>query len=459
MIPFTMLTTTIGIIILLVILYSISFVRVPVDKAAVITGFGKSRVLIGKNGFRVPFFSTVCYVSLEAIPLAIEVDALAKGDINVKLTGTAVVKIASDRDSVIEATQRFCNDGAKKTLEKISQVTESVVTGSLRSVAAGLTPEEINGERAKFEVSVANNIIEDLRKQGLTLDSVTLSDISTPDGYFANKTEPKMAESKSAADIAKAERQRDANIKTSAANQESAKAQSEAEALIALANKDKQVKIENYRAEQENAKIEANKAIEMKNIELAQVQATRAEQELIATQIKPAEANRKQAEIEADARKIAAIKQAEAEAEAVKAKAKAEADAIRLKGQAEADAVRAKAIAEAEGLEKKAEAFAKYNDAAKLDLLVPLFNAMAQAQADALSGIDKVTIVGNGDDVGGYSDNVARNLASSMQLINDLTGVDPKGLITKDFRKDINVSMSNADGHPDADIIDAQTKE
>lgn len=449
-------------IVLITILYLLSYVKVPVDKAAVITGVGKRKVLIGKCGWKVPFLDSVCYVSLENIPLQINVGALAKGNINVLLNGTAVVKIDSVEDAVLYATERYCNDGTDQTVQKIKQVTEPIIEGALRGSSAELTPEEINESRDKFEKDVKESVVSILRPMGLKLDSYTLNDIKTPDGYFENKTEPKMAESRSLAAIAKAERQRDAEIKTADADREANKARLKSDTDIAEANRDKKVKMEQYRAEENQAtvdanaaaelrKIEKNKEIEAHNAELETIKAQTVEKRLVAEVEKPAQAERKKKEIEAEATANAALIEAKAKAQALKIAAEAEANAIKIKGEAEATAIKAKAIAEAEGLEAKAKAYERYNDVGKLDILAPVIKEIGKASAESLKAIDKVTIVDghDGESVNGFGNNCYKNIASSMEAIQEITGIDPKGLIEKDYKKDVRLHIEKEDASSD----------
>lgn len=453
----TLILVVVGVvaaIILFVLVYFLSYVKVPVDKAAVITGVGKRKVLIGKCGWKVPFLDSVCFVSLENIPLQINVGAIAKGNINVLLNGTAVVKIDSVEEAVGLATERFCNNGTANTVKKIKEVTEPIIEGALRGSSAELTPEEINESREKFENDVKDSVISILRPMGLKLDSYTLNDIKTPDGYFENKTEPKMAESRSLAAIAKAERQRDAEIKTADAEREANKARLKADTDIAEANRDKKVWTEKYRAEENQAtvdanaakvmrEIEKNKEIEKQNAELETIKAETVEKRLIAEIEKPAQAAQKKREIEAQAEANAEIIAAEAKAKALRIAAEAEAQAIRLKGEAEASAIKAKALAEAQGLEAKAKAYEKYNDVGKLDILAPVITEIGKASAESLKGIDKVTIVdgGEGDNVNGFGNNCYKTIASSMEAIHEITGVDPKGLIEKDYKKQIDLNV------------------
>lgn len=268
----------------------------------VVTGTGKRRVLIGKCGWKVPFFDSVCYVSLENIPLSINVGAIAKGNINVVLNGTAVVKVDNTEDAVLAAAKRI-------------------------------------------------------------------------------------------------------------------------------------------------REIEKSKEIEKQNAELEMFKAEAVEKRLIAEIEKPADAERKKVEIQATAAANAAIIEAEAKAKAMKIAAQAEAEAIRLKGEAEAASIQAKAIAEAKGIEEKAKAFERYNEAAKLDLLAPVITEIGRASAESLKGIDKVTIVdgGDGGNVNGYANNTFKQIASSMEVIRELTGVDPKEMLEKDYKKNLNLNVNGLD--------------
>lgn len=156
------------------------------------------------------------------------------------------------------------------------------------------------------------------------------------------------------------------------------------------------------------AQIQVQIAAEQKNIELAQKRAERKAAELQETVVKPAEAAQRETELRAEAAKIQAIKEAQAEAEAKKLDAEAEAamisqrgqaeaEAIAARGQAEAEAILRKGLAEAEALEKKAEALAKMNEAGKLQMVMDILPAFAQAIAEPMSKIGNVTVIGGGE--------------------------------------------------------------
>lgn len=142
---------------------------------------------------------------------------------------------------------------------------------------------------------------------------------------------------------------------------------------------------------------------------------------------KPADAARYQAEQEAEARRIALVKQAEADAERArltgegeKAHRAALAEAVRIEGEAEADAIGA---AEADAMHKKADAFARYGDAAVLQMLVEVLPSVVAKASEPLSAVDKMTVIST-DGAGQLARTVADNVAQGVELLSSTTGVD-----------------------------------
>lgn len=242
----------------------------------------------------------------------------------------------------------------------------------------------------------------------------------------------------------------------------------------------------------ETEKIQISIATEQKNIELAQKKAERKEKELLETMVKPAEAEKAmqqlnadadkykeiaeaqaraealklQAAAEAEARKLQAAADAEAlklqakaqaeqiqlqgfaEAEQAKAKGLAEAEVIKQKGLAEAEAIKMQGLAEAEAMEKKAEAYAKYNDAGKMEMLVNILPEVAKHVAEPMSRIEKIIVMdGNGD--GNSATSVAKTVSSTMatvmESVKEMTGFDLAETMraaTYDARVNKNVTIS-----------------
>ena len=248
----------------------------------------------------------------------------------------------------------------------------------------------------------------------------------------------------------------------------------------------------------ETEKIQISIAAEQKNIELAIKKAERKEKELLETMVKPAEAEKAtralnaeaekykeiaEAQAQAEARKLQAAAeaearklQAEAEAEAIrlqakaqaeqtelqglaeaqKAKAKglAEAEVIKQKGLAEAEAIKMQGLAEAEAMEKKAEAYAKYTDAGKMEMLVNILPEVAKHVAEPMSRIEKIVVM-DGSSNGEGAVSVAKTVSSTMSVVMDsvkeMTGFDLTDTMkahTYDAKVNKNIELNGIPSNP-----------
>ena len=130
---------------------------------------------------------------------------------------------------------------------------------------------------------------------------------------------------------------------------------------------------------------------------MQQQEAARREQELLATVVRPAEAERQATILRAEGEKQAAITRAEAtqkelefegagEAAKIERVGRAEAAKVLAVGEAEAEVVKKKLLAEAEGLQRKAEAWKQFNEAAVINMVVDKMPELAQGLRDATGG-------------------------------------------------------------------------
>ena len=98
--------------------------------------------------------------------------------------------------------------------------------------------------------------------------------------------------------------------------------------------------------------------------------------------------------------------------------------------EAEAAAILARGEAEAEAMDKRADAFARYNEAAVLQMLVDVLPEVAEKVAAPMAGIDKLTVVST-DGAGAVPKQVTDNVVQTMELIKNTTGVDLSKLLAK----------------------------
>ncbi len=152
----------------------------------------------------------------------------------------------------------------------------------------------------------------------------------------------------------------------------------------------------------------------------------RRQKEFDANVKKKADADRYAIEQAAEAEKTKRLRVAEAEAEQKRLQGIAAADAKRAEGTAEAEVIRLRGLAEAEAKEKLAEAFAKFGEAAVLDVIVKMLPELAEKIAEPMKSIDKLTVVdtGSGDGAARVSNYVTSLMSTAPEMVKSVTGLD-----------------------------------
>ncbi|MGW0665088.1 flotillin family protein [Streptodolium elevatio] len=390
------------------------------------------KVVVGGGVFVVPFIQQKFSLDLSSrhIPISVRGAVTLRG-VKANLEGVAIVKVGGSEDAIRAAAQRFLQQQAG-----IVGFTQEVLSGALRAIVGRMSVEDIIRDRAAFAGQVAEEAEASLSGQGLILDAFQIQDISTEGSYLEDLGRPEAARAKQVADIAEAN-----------ARRASEEARLKAEEEIAVAQRTFYLKQAEIRVETEAATAQANAAGPL--AEAARQQEILSEQEKVAqrqaaltdrqldTQVrKPADAARYQAEQEAEARKIALVKQAEADAERARLTGLGEqqhraalAEAVRIEGEAEAAAIAAKGAAEAEAMDKKAEAFSHYDSAAVIQMLVDALPQIVAKASEPLSAIDKLTVIST-DGASQLSRTVTDNVAQGFELLNSATGIDLAELLT-----------------------------
>ncbi|MGW3502796.1 flotillin family protein [Streptomyces globisporus] len=441
----------IGIVVLLVLLGLVVITRYKVagpSEAFIITGRrGKKstdpvtgrtsidnsgqKVVVGGGVFVVPFVQQKFTLDLSSrhIPISVRGAVTLRG-VKSNLEGVAIVKVGGSEDAIRAAAQRFLQQQ-----DGIVGFTQEVLSGALRAIVGRMSVEDIIRDRAAFAGQVAEEAEASLSGQGLILDAFQIQDITTEGSYLEDLGRPEAARAKQEADIAEA-------IAKRASEQARLKAAEE----IAIAERTYYLKQAEIKAETEAAAAKANAAGPL--AEAARQQEVLAEQEKVAerqaaltdreldTKVrKPADAARYQAEQEAEARRIAQVKEAEADAERSRLTGQGEklhrsalADAVRIEGEAEAASIAAKGAAEAEAMQKKADAFARYGDAAVLQMLVEVLPSVVAKASEPLSAIDKMTVIST-DGASQLARTVTDNVSQGMELLSSTTGVDLASLL------------------------------
>jgi flotillin len=279
---------------------------------------------------------------------------------------------------------------------------------------------------------------------------------------------PRIAQVKRDAQIAQAEADRDAMIRSSLATQAGQEAKFAADAKIAEAQRDYQMNVATYQASVNLKKAEADLAYDLqkyktgqlvkaeevqvnivekqKQIELQQQEILRKQRELEATVQKPADAERYKVETLANARKFQLETEASGAAAATKANGFANADVAKATGIAEAEAQKARGLAEAaiieaqgrataEAMKQKAESFKQYNEAAVIEMIMRVLPEIAGKISEPLSKTEKMVIINSGNGVGGgaskLTGDVTQIIAQLPPILESLTGVKFERLLAE----------------------------
>lgn len=441
----------IGAGILLVIFLAIikQYKRCPSDKILVVYGkvgknsegeMSSARCIHGGAAFIVPIFQD--YEFLDLVPMSIDVNltnALSRQNIRVDVPSRFTVGISTNPVVMNNAAERLL--GLQSA--HIQELARDIIVGQLRLVVATMDIEEINSDRDKFLANIASNVESELKKIGLKLINVNITDIRDESGYIEALGKEAAAKAVNDARKSVAERERDGSIGEAEALRERrirvAEANSTAKAGEAEALKEERIQVSAANAnavDGENlAKIQVaesnakrlEKEAEANRIALAaeNVQKAKALEEsyLAEKQAEEARAQKEKATQMADVMVAAEVDKlkveidAEAEAERIRRKAKGEADAIFFKLQAEARGNYELLSKQAEGFQQLIKAAGGDANEAVLMLIADKLPELVKTQVEAIKNlkIDKVTVWDNGGNGNGQGSGTSTaNFISGM---------------------------------------------
>ena len=156
--------------------------KCPSDKILVIYGKvgsdknGQARsakCVHGGAAFIMPIIQS--YQFMDLTPISINVDlknALSKQNIRVDVPSRFTVGISTEPGIMQNAAERLLG----LRMNEIQELAKDIIFGQLRLVVATMEIEEINNDRDKFLVAVSNNVEIELKKIGLRLINVNVTD-------------------------------------------------------------------------------------------------------------------------------------------------------------------------------------------------------------------------------------------------------------------------------------------
>lgn len=449
--------------------------RCPSDKILVIygrTGGTSAKCVHGGGAFIWPVIQDYSFLDLK--PLSIEANltnALSRQNIRVDVPCRFTIAISTESENMSTAAERLLGLSS----EQIQELAKDILFGQLRLVIATMTIEEINSDRDKFLDNISKNVDSELKKIGLKLINVNVTDIKDESGYIEalgkeaaakaiNEAKISVAQQEKIGETGKAiaDREKDTQIAETHRDRDVkiANTHKDREISIAITQKDKEISIATAMKDETIGKAEAERDTRVKTseanafaingenearISIAQSEANRREKEAEALRTalasekvqsaraleesylaeQKAEMARSERErstqianivIPAEISKQKAIIEAQAAAETIRENAKGEADAIFAKMEAEAKGLFEILTKQAEGYkEVVAAAGGDPNKAFQL-LLIEKLPELIKTQVEAVKNIkiDKITVWDSGNNGGDNNTSSTANFVSSM---------------------------------------------
>lgn len=392
--PVTIVAIILGVLIIFLTLLK-RYKRCPSDRILVVygkvSGGESAKCIHGGAAFIWPVIQD--YQFLDLTPISIEVslvNALSKQNIRVNVPSRFTIGISTEPGIMQNAAERLLGLGQNE----IQDLAQEIIFGQLRLVVASMDIEEINSDRDKFLTNISKSVESELKKVGLKLINVNITDIVDESGYIEALGKEAAAHAINAARKSVAEKTRDGSI-------------GEADAV-----QDERIKVSELQAK---AKIGEAKAAQTERVQVAAAMAEAKIGEANANQnerVQTASAIAKAKIGEAEALKDERIKTSEANAKAIDGEntaliSIAESDALRREREAEAEkraiasekVQAAKALEEAYAAEKEAEnARATRDKATKYaDIVVPAEIEKSKIEIDAEAEAENIRRIAKGE--------------------------------------------------------------
>lgn len=448
--------------------------RCPSDKILVIygrTGGSSAKCVHGGGAFIWPVIQDYAFLDLK--PLSIEanlMNALSRQNIRVDVPCRFTIAISTETDTMNTAAERLLG----LSYENIQELAKDILFGQLRLVIATMTIEEINSDRDKFLDNISKNVDSELKKIGLKLINVNVTDIKDESGYIEALGKEAAAKAINEAKVSVAEQEKIGETGKALADREKdtqiAETHRDRDVKIAITQKDREISIASAAKDEAIGKAEAQRDTRVKTAEanaiaitgentakisIANSEALRREKEAESLRIaitaekvqqakaleesyvaeQKAELARSERErstqianivIPAEIAKQRAIIEAQADAERIRENAKGEADAIYAKMEAEAKGLFEILTKQAEGYKQVVEAAGGDPTKAFQLLLLEKLPELVKTQVEAVKNIkiDKITVWDSGNGGGDNGNSSTANFVSGMMKtvppLNDL---------------------------------------
>ncbi|WP_210994414.1 flotillin family protein [Acholeplasma laidlawii] len=254
---------SIAVVVILIVLFAASYVKVKPNQAYIITGPKKSRVVIGKGTLRIPFLERIDAIPLSLIQTDIKTDSAVPTNefINIFVDGVANIRIMTDEDSIRLAGQILLS----RDLEGIRVVTKEILEGNMREIIGQMKLKELVQNREKFAEQVYNSAMQDMNRMGLEIINITIQNFSDKNGVIEDLGVDNVTQIRKEASIARANSEKDVEIATAQAKELANEARITAELKIAEQNTDLELRQSALKQKSDTQKAVADAAYQIQS--------------------------------------------------------------------------------------------------------------------------------------------------------------------------------------------------
>jgi flotillin len=244
--------------ILFVIFFIGGYLKAPPDTAYIITGLGKRKILIGRAGWRLLFFTRVDKLSLRVMQVDVKTsEAVPTNEfINVVVDGVANIKISSTPNISDAPPRPFSRMRQPELINLVTQVLE----GNMREIVGSVGLKEMVQDRQGVAKKITENVVPDMDKLGIEVVNFNIQNFKDAAGTIENMGIDNIEQIRKNAQIARAHAQRDIAIATSKAQEEANAIKVEAEKKIAEQNASLSIQQAEMQIKADTKKAEADAA-------------------------------------------------------------------------------------------------------------------------------------------------------------------------------------------------------
>lgn len=175
-------------LVVIMILLSRLYKRASKERAFVRTGFGGQKIVMNGGAVILPVIQETIEVNMNTMRLNIgrsnEAGLITKDRMRVDVQAEFFVRVKPTEDAIADAAQTL----GRRTMqpEQLKELVEGKFVDALRSVAAEMTMEELHEKRVEFVQRVQTTVSEDILKNGLELESVSLTALDQTSQDYLN---------------------------------------------------------------------------------------------------------------------------------------------------------------------------------------------------------------------------------------------------------------------------------